>query len=64
MKLTLENYQREMIDYLLTRRQAYCCVGVGLGKTASTLMALNELFADGAIRSALIVAPLRVARMS
>lgn len=53
-----------MRDYLVTHPRAYCTVGLGLGKTASTLSALNELFADGAIRAALIVAPLRVARMT
>jgi hypothetical protein len=64
MKLQLEEYQKDMVRYLTNRQKAYCCVGLGLGKTASTLTALNELFADGAIRSALVVAPLRVARMT
>ena len=53
-----------MRDFLITHKQAYCTVGLGLGKTATTLSALNELFMDGAIRSALIVAPLRVARIT
>lgn len=64
MRLQLETYQEDMRDFLLANPIAYCMVGLGLGKTASTLMALNELFADGAIRSALIVAPLRVARLT
>lgn len=64
MNLKLETYQEEMRDFLLANERAYCTVGLGLGKTASTLSALNELFIDGAIRSALIVAPLRVARMT
>lgn len=63
-KLRLEPYQQEMRDFLLNHPRAYCTVGLGLGKTASTLSALNELFIDGAIRSALIIAPLRVARMT
>ena len=64
MRLSLEPYQLVMRDFLVSNPLAYCTVGLGLGKTATTLSALNELFMDGAIRSALIVAPLRVARMT
>lgn len=64
MILSLEPYQMVMREFLTTNRLAYCTVGLGLGKTATTLSALNELFLDGAIRSALIVAPLRVARIT
>ena len=64
MILSLEPYQLMMRDFLTRTPRAYCTVGLGLGKTATTLSALNELFRDGAIRSALIVAPLRVARIT
>ena len=64
MILKLEPYQVELRDFLLSHDRAYTNVGLGLGKTASTLDALNHLFMDGAIRSALVVAPLRVARMT
>lgn len=64
MKLNLEPYQQQMVDHLLANDRAYASVGLGLGKTASTLFALNNLFQDGAIRAALIVAPKRVARMT
>lgn len=64
MKLNLEPYQQQMVDHLLANDRAYASVGLGLGKTASTLAALNTLFQDGAIRAALIVAPKRVARMT
>ena len=64
MKLTLEPYQQVMRDHLLTHDRAYACVGLGLGKTATTLSALNTLFQDGEIESVLIVAPKRVARMT
>lgn len=64
MILSLEPYQLAMRDFLTESQLAYCTVGMGLGKTATTLSALNELFRDGAIRAALIVAPLRVARMT
>lgn len=61
MHLELEPYQEQMRDYLLAHDRAFACVGVGLGKTASTLSAIHELFLDGAIRATLVVAPLRVA---
>jgi len=64
MILKLEPYQVELRDFLLSHDRAYTNVGLGLGKTASTLDALNHLFMDGAISSALVVAPLRVARMT
>lgn len=64
MKLNLEKYQQEMVDHLLSHERAYANVGLGLGKTASTLFAINTLFQEGAIRAALIVAPKRVARMT
>jgi SNF2 family DNA or RNA helicase len=64
MKLKLEPYQEAMRDYLLGHPRSYCCVGLGLGKTAATLSALNDLLVDGAIRSALVVAPLRVAQLT
>jgi len=64
MILSLEPYQMVMRDFLLTHPLSYNTVGLGLGKTATTLSALNELFLDGDIRSALVVAPLRVARIT
>lgn len=64
MQLNLEPYQQLMVDHLLSHDRAYACVGLGCGKTASTLAALNTLFAEGAIRAALVVAPKRVARMT
>jgi SNF2 family DNA or RNA helicase len=64
MQLKLEPYQETIRDFLTTQPRAYCAVGVGLGKTASTLSALHELFVDGAIQAVLIVAPLRVARIT
>ena len=64
MRITLEPYQESMRDFLLSKERAYCCVGLGLGKTSSTLAALQELFVNGECRSALVVAPLRVAKMT
>ncbi len=62
--LTPEAYQLTMRDYLLEHDRSYACVGTGLGKTAATLLALAMLLSEGAISAALVVAPLRVARLT
>jgi SNF2 family DNA or RNA helicase len=59
-----EPYQVLMRDHLLTRERAGAFVGVGLGKTAATLDAINRLYQDGDCKAALVVAPLRVARLT
>ena len=64
MNLKLEPYQQEAVDFLYNRERAALFASMGLGKSAATLCALNQLFQDGAIRAALIVAPLRVARLT
>jgi superfamily II DNA or RNA helicase len=47
VKLTLEPYQQVMRDHLLTHDRAYACVGLGLGKTATS----HARFAAGTRRS-------------
>jgi SNF2 family DNA or RNA helicase len=64
LNLKLEPYQQEAVDFLYTRDRAALFASMGLGKSAATLCALNQLFQDGAIRAALIVAPLRVAKLT
>lgn len=61
---TPEPYQREASRWLVEHPHAALFVGMGLGKTAATLYALRDLFADGVIHGALIVAPLRVAKIT
>jgi SNF2 family DNA or RNA helicase len=51
-------------DFMLQHERAAQFVSMGLGKTAATLQAIQELMADGACRQALVVAPLRVARLT
>lgn len=46
--------------HLLQNQRAALWAGMGLGKTAMVLSALNELFTTGQSRGALVVAPLRV----
>jgi len=61
MDLKLDSYQHTIVNHLLSHDIAYHMVGMSLGKTACTLTAINELFADMATKGVLIVAPLRVA---
>lgn len=53
-----------MIDFIQNNPVAAILAGMGLGKTASTLAALSFLLADGQIKAALIVAPLRVCNLT
>jgi len=48
------------IGHLVSNERAALWAGMGLGKTAMSLAALNELFQSGRTRGALVVAPLRV----
>lgn len=61
MKFNAEPYQGVFKDFLHTHDRAAGFLSPGLGKTSSTLTALNDRFLDGDCGSALIVAPLRVA---
>ena len=51
--------QEMMVKHFAKNKTAAAFVGCGLGKTAASLFALNELFHDGAIDGALIVAEIR-----
>jgi len=53
-----------MHDFMLGNERAGVFAGMGLSKTASTLWAMNDLMADGACRKALVVAPLRVSKIT
>ena len=64
MHLTLEPYQEKLRDHLIANERAAGFVGLGMGKTASTLAAVYDLMCDGACEAALVVAPLRVARLT
>ena len=58
---TLRPYQEDAADFLYERDRAMVLAPVGAGKTAITLTAIRDLIADGVIRRALVIAPLRVA---
>ena len=58
---TLRPYQEDAADFLYERDRAMVLAPVGAGKTAITLTAIRDLIADGVIKRALVIAPLRVA---
>lgn len=63
MKYKPHNYQRHATQFILDHPQAALLLGMGMGKTISTLTAINTLIYDRyEIRKALIIAPVRVAR--
>ncbi len=55
-------YQDLATDFLLAHRRCALWAGMGLGKTVSTLTALDALYLSGESRPTLVLAPLRVAR--
>jgi len=63
MRFEPHDYQAHTIDYIESHPVAAILLGMGLGKTIITLTAINNLIRDRfAVRRALIIAPLRVAR--
>lgn len=63
-KLTLEQYQRDAVDFITSRPHSLLASSVGLGKTAVVLEAFSRLRFDGVVKGMLVIAPLRVARYS
>jgi len=62
--LTLKNlhgYQKRFIRFILERKKVCGFIDMGMGKTVSTLTAVNHLLETKQIKKILIVAPLRVA---
>ena len=58
----LHNYQRYIVDFILKHPAAGCLVDMGLGKTVSTLTAINRLmYEDFEVGRVLVIAPKRVA---
>ncbi|EWS76895.1 hypothetical protein AF72_13805, partial [Xylella taiwanensis] len=59
--MTLRPYQHRIVDFILTHPRCNLFVPMGLGKTVSTLTALDVLILAEAVTPILVVAPLRVA---
>lgn len=55
-------YQHRCVRFIKNRPSCALWVEMGLGKTVSTLTALDELMRDFEVQKVLVVAPLRVAR--
>ncbi len=65
MKFNPHKYQEFAINYLKTHPIAAVFLGCGMGKTSIALTAIEEMLHDTfEIRKALIVAPIRVAKVS
>ncbi len=59
----LHPYQRKAIDHIIDNKNAGLILDMGLGKTVSTLTAINQLIFDYfELTKVLIIAPLRVAK--
>lgn len=61
-KQELRDYQERIATFLYERDEALAIARMGAGKSISALTAIHDLIADGVIRHALVLAPLRVAR--
>lgn len=62
MKLTLHDYQVVAKDFIIGHPYAAVILDMGMGKTATTLSAVNELMFDRfEVTKVLVIAPLRVA---
>jgi SNF2 family DNA or RNA helicase len=57
----LHQYQLHAIDFIKREKRCLLAISMGLGKTISTLTAINDLIDSFTIRKTLIIAPLRVA---
>lgn len=64
MRFSPSEPQRLLAEHMLAHPVTAGFVGMGIGKTATTLYALNELLHDLAVRAALVVAPLRVVNLT
>lgn len=63
MRYEAHPYQRTVTDFIVTHPVAAVFLAMGLGKTVSTLTAVNDLMFDlFEVEHVLVVAPLRVAR--
>ena len=63
MRYVAHNYQNYAKDFILVHKVSALFLDCGLGKTITTLTAINELMYDSfEISKVLIIAPLRVAQ--
>ena len=60
MNRNLKKYQRRVVKKIIKRDSIVLNVGMGLGKTLSTLQAMEKLLNDGEFKRVLVVGPLPV----
>ena len=63
MKFIAHDYQNAAIDFIKEKRNCALFLEMGLGKTVTTLTAIQDLHRDYEANRILIVAPLRVANL-
>lgn len=56
----LEDYQLKAVDFICEKKKCCLFLGMGMGKTVTTLTAIERLLSEKKIKRVLIVAPLRV----
>jgi len=61
-KAVICDYQYRVSEYIQKHPNCACWIDMGLGKTVSTLMAIQALMDDFMVAHTLIIGPLRVAR--
>lgn len=57
----LHDYQNKAIDFILEKERCGLFLGMGMGKSVSTLTAISDLRDSMAVDKVLVIAPLRVA---
>lgn len=58
----LHEYQRKAVSFIKEKKRCGLFIDMGLGKTVSTLTAINDLIDSFAVKKVLVVAPLRVSK--
>ena len=64
MKFHARDYQRRATSWIINRERTALWAEMGLGKTVSTLNAIDTLLWMGEVQKVLIIAPLRVAKFT
>lgn len=59
--IELRDYQKDIVQTIVNRKNVLIVAPMGAGKTVSTLTALTALITQGEVKNALIIAPKRVA---
>ena len=58
------DYQKYATNFIKTHKEAVLLLDVGLGKTSCALTAIKDLLDSGEVKKVLVIAPLRVAKIT